>query len=392
MGPNQYQVTAGFGQRMLNSIIGIPIGIIMIIVGIGLLYWNEGRYDYSKLAKTAIEVPAGQPAPAGAQGKLVAIDGTAKSPEKLGDTYLKAGQYLLLRRVVEEYAWTEESHSHDNNGGSQTTTYTYQLKWTDDVADSSAFKQPDGHINPPKAIEDREFRVTSASMESYKLDMNLLNMPSPSRVDFTTANTVPSGLKLSGNALYNHDPQNPQPGDVRVSYEAVSNPFQGVVLGKLDGSTLSTFADNHNHTLFRLFSGNKDAAVSQLHNEFRLLLWIFRGAGFILIFIGLTLLVGPLTTLLDFFPTIGHIGGAIVAIIAFPVALLLSAVTILVGMIAHNPVALAITLILAAAVSVWWIRFHAGRHAARDAAVATAPAPDPAEPVQPTEPPAAPPA
>lgn len=364
MGPNQYSVTTGFGQRLLNSIIGIPIGLLLIIVGIGLLYWNEGRYDLSKLAKTAIEVPAGQTAPADAQGKLVAVDGTVSSPETLGDTYLKPGQYLGLRRVVEEYAWTEQSQTHDNGGGSQTTTYTYQLKWVDSVPDSSSFKQPDGHANPPKAIEDKDLRVGAASLGSYQLDTATLTLPSGSPVTLTPDNVVAAGLKLSDNELYNHDPANPQVGDVRVAYTAVANPFNGVVLGKLDGQAIGTFADAKGHSLYRLFSGNKDAAITQLHNEFRFLLWIFRAVGFVVIFVGLTMLVGPLTTLLDFFPTLGRIGGAVVGIIAFPVALLLSAVTIVVGMIAHNPVALAVTLVLAVVVSVLWIRFHAGRHAA----------------------------
>lgn len=377
MGPNQYSVTTGFGQRLLNSIIGIPIGLLLIIVGIGLLYWNEGRYDLSKLAKTAIEVPAGQTAPADAQGKLVAVDGTASSPESLGDTYLKPGKYLGLRRVVEEYAWTEQSQTHDNGGGSQTTTYTYQLKWVDSVPDSSNFKQPDGHANPAKAIEDKDLRVSQATLGSYQLDTATLTLPGGSPVTLTADNlTAADGLKLSDNKLYNHDPANPQVGDVRVSYTAVANPFNGVVLGKLDGQAIGTFADAKGHSLYRLFSGNKDAAVTQLHNEFRLLLWIFRAVGFVVIFVGLTMLVGPLTTLLDFFPTLGRIGGAVVGIIAFPVALLLSAVTIVVGMIAHNPVALAVTLVLAAVVSVLWIRFHAGRHAAAPAAAVP-----PAQPV-----------
>lgn len=86
------------------------------------------------------------------------------------------------------------------------------------------------------------------------------------------------------------------------------------------------------------------------------MLWIFRLVGFVAIWVGLLMVLGPLTAVSHFLPTLGHITGTVIATIAFPVALLLSVVTIVVGMIAHSPVALAISLAVAVGVSVWFIR------------------------------------
>jgi hypothetical protein len=68
------------------------------------------------------------------------------------------------------------------------------------------------------------------------------------------------------------------------------------------------------------------------------------------------MVLGPLTAIAHFLPTLGKITGAVVGTIAFPVALLLAGVTIIIGMIAHNPVALAVSLIAAVGVSIWFIR------------------------------------
>ena len=48
--------TKGWGSRILNSIKGVLVGFLMFIVSFGVLYWNEGRIDVSKIAETSIEI------------------------------------------------------------------------------------------------------------------------------------------------------------------------------------------------------------------------------------------------------------------------------------------------------------------------------------------------
>jgi hypothetical protein len=357
--------TKGFGQRILGSVIGIPIGLLLVAVGIGVLYWNEGRFDLSMLAKNAVEIQATQQAPSDAQGKIVAVKGNVTSNEQLGDTFLNPGSYLALKRTTEEYAWVEksESQSQGNTGGSETTTttYTYNTQWTENVADSANFKHREGHSNPPKTVPSETKRVSHASLGNYLLDFNSIDLPQFSQVALSAANTILTpGFTLTGdNNLYKGaNYATPQVGDIKINYSSVNNNFAGTAIGKLNGNSLESFVDAKNHRLYRLFTGSKQDALTTLHNEYRTKLWLFRGGGFLAVFIGLTMLLGPVTTLLSFFPTLGRIGSAAVATIAFPVALLLSGVTIIVGMIAHNPLVLTLALVLTTAASVYYIRMR----------------------------------
>lgn len=358
--------TQSFGQRIINSIIGIPLGLIAIVVGIGILYWNEGGFDLSQLAKNAIEIEATKEAPSSANGKLVAVRGNVNSKERLGDTYIQPREYLALKRTSEMYAWVEEtdSETQGNTGGSETTktTYTYKKQWSEDVADSSTFNQKDGHINPEKSIPSKTDRVSSANIGKYSLDFSTIGLPQFSNVTLDTKNIILGNqlILTDDNKIYKGVEYGaPQIGDIRIEYGAVKNNFNGTVFGKLNRDSLKTFSDDNDHQLYRLFSGSKQDAVKTLHDEYTSKLWLFRLGGFIAIFVGLTLLMGPLTTLLSFFPTLGRIGSAAVFTIALPVALLISGVTILIGIIAHNIVVLIITLLITIGISVFFIRRRA---------------------------------
>ena len=52
----------GFLSRLFSSIIGVFFGFLLIIGAVVLLYWNDGRYDISNLARTAIPANA-EPTP-----------------------------------------------------------------------------------------------------------------------------------------------------------------------------------------------------------------------------------------------------------------------------------------------------------------------------------------
>ena len=55
--------TTGYFQRIMNSLGGVVLGILLFLAAFILLYWNEGRVDLSQVAKTAIEIPALAPPP-----------------------------------------------------------------------------------------------------------------------------------------------------------------------------------------------------------------------------------------------------------------------------------------------------------------------------------------
>lgn len=139
-------------DRIVNSFLGMVLGVVLFFGSFFLLYWNEGRVDLSPVARTAVEISA-TTIDKSAQGNLVSMTGILTSPQLLSDDlFIKPGKYIALNRDVDMFAWVEhkETKTQKNNGGSETkiTTYTYAKEWTASPEDSSSFRHPQSHQNP----------------------------------------------------------------------------------------------------------------------------------------------------------------------------------------------------------------------------------------------------
>ncbi|MBI4975575.1 TMEM43 family protein [Candidatus Peregrinibacteria bacterium] len=364
---NQFSetTTTGYGSRIINSIKGIVFGFILFIASFGVLYWNEGRVDVSSIAKTAIDISTSKSAPSDANGKLVSVSGVVTSDEKLGDDlFLKPGDYLAVSRVSEMYAWIEksESKSEKNLGGSETTTttYSYSQGWTSSPSSTSSFKEPAGHENPVKTIEDAQKTVGSSRISTYDLDLSKMGLPNYEKLLLTKDNTdlTKQGV-LAGEYVYvgKGNSQTPQLGDMRISYTALKKNSQGTVFGKLDGQKISTYVDEKtNESLYRMFNGTRDESLKQMHSEYTMWLWIMRAVGFVMMWIGLASLFGPISVLLDVVPFFGSLSGAVIGLVTFVVALVLSVVTIFAAMILHSLVATIIAVVVAVAIVMFIIK------------------------------------
>jgi len=356
--PNQFTVTqtTGYGNRIMNSIAGVFFGILLFFGSFVVLYLNEGRFDYSTLAKTATDISSTSQADSSLNGKLISTSGTLSSNETVSDNlYLKAGNYIDVRRVVEMYAWKETSSSHtqQNVGGSQTTqtTYIYSTEWTDNPADSANFKDQAGHVNPSKSLGDSDDRVTAATIGNYNIDMPDVTMPVGTKIALDVSDTQNANLQngyvfISATPNSSDSVMSPQVGDLRVSYLAIPSGQSATVFGKLDEQNIDPYFSQDNHRLFQIFMTTRDQAIASLHSQYELWLWIFRGIGFLMMFFGLLMIVSPITTVLSILPILGEIGGMIFGLAVLPVALILTIVTILVSMIIHNLIALIVALVI----------------------------------------------
>jgi len=357
--PDQFTTvtTRGYGSRIFDSIKGVVFGFLLFVAAFGVLYWNEGRVDLSSIAKKSTEISSTTPSDGSANGTFVSTTGTVSSTEMLGDSlYLKPGAYLEVNRVPEMYAWTEEKteKKQSNTGGSETTTttYTYKMEWTAKPMNSSSFNQPTGHINPAMKLSAATNTVSELSVGVYKVDGKSVDLPAAVALDLTADNlNIPADAKISDNHIYvgGANPGAPVLGNERVSYKVVNGGFTGTVFGKAEGSKISRYTDEQGNALYRVFDGDRAASLAQMHGEFVLALWLFRLLGFMMMWIGLGLILGPVGIILDFFPILGSIGKAAISLITFPVALVLSVITIVVSMLLHSIVALLIVLGLALA-------------------------------------------
>jgi len=175
--------TTGYGRRIGNSVKGVLVGILMIVVGTGLLWWNEGRTVkmHSDLAEVGSNVQSVEADTIDAvnEGKLIHINGVVATENGVRDPLFKvADDGLILHRIVEMYQWkeTKKTVKKENLGGSETnnTTYTYDKVWDSRVLKSDKYFQ-DGHENPSKKYHSGKFPARDARLLAFRISQEQLS-------------------------------------------------------------------------------------------------------------------------------------------------------------------------------------------------------------------------
>ena len=169
--------------------------------------------------------------------------------------------------------------------------------------------------------------------------------------------TLPSALagkgQASGGTIYlGRDPGTPQIGDTRVSFEEV-RPMDISLVARQVNSTFEPYQARAGGTIELLESGTHSAGAmfQQAQKSNTILTWALRAGGLFLMFIGLQLILGPLSVLADVVPLFGTIVGAGTGLIAGLLAAVLSFCTIAVAWIVYRPLIGIIMLAAAGAVA-----------------------------------------
>lgn len=343
----------GYGKRIVGSFLGVIFGIGLFFGSFVVLYMNEGRVDVSKIASTAALVSAEGNTEV-AEGSLVYVSGEVITDEQVaGDTYLNAGDYVAVERVVEMYSWVEETDTKTtkNVGGSETTetTYNYVNEWTASPQDASDFYDS-SYYNPPKSVENDTNMSSSVHVGVYSVSMDAVTLPA-----MTPLALSEEMLTLSGDAEFvsnyvfigSGTLTSPVVGDVRVSYNVLNSGTDVTLFGKLSGASVMNYTDESTGmNLYRMFVGSYDAAIAQMHGEYVTMMWLMRLLGFVMMWGGMMLVLGPISTLLDVLPAFGSVSRFILGAITFVIALVLSLVTIAVSMLFHSLIAVIIAAVL----------------------------------------------
>lgn len=375
-------VTEGWGSRLGTSLRGIIGGIAMFIAGFPLLWWNEG--NTIKTAKAleegeancvAIESPA-QIDPAN-EGLLVHMTGIADTETTLtdGEFGISEEKAIRLNRTVEMYQWQENSHTTEkkNVGGSvtKTTTYTYEKVWSEQAIDSSSFKEA-GHDNPGyMEFESRSEQASSVTFGAFRLAKDQIDrirgeQPYAFARDFVCPI---ERVKVSGNMIYIPNTETrsnalnqrdvlaqPRIGDMRAKFTVVK-PHEVSLVAKQHGDTFVSYTAKNGKRVSLMAEGVKDKAEmfadAQSANSIRC--WLIRLGGFILMFLGISAILKPLSVVLDVLPILGNIAEVGISIVAFAVAGVCSLVTIAVAWLFYRPV-VGILLLVAAGGLVYWFK------------------------------------
>ncbi len=379
MSDNFTEIThSSWGGRILGSIGGMFIGVILAIVAVPLLFWNEGRTIKTTRALEEASANFAVVSPESVQpaheGKLVYVSGPAETSEVLHDPiYGISANALILSRTAEMYQWEqkESSHKEKNLGGSEdtVTTYSYVKGWHAEHIDSSQFKHPEGHLNPTSSSAvNSTFTAGQAHLGAFSLPGALLGQLSadePLPLGEKDLAKLPASIRgnahLSGTEIYiGRDPATEQIGDVRVSFKTLS---PGVVslIAQQTGKTFAPYVAKSGKTVERIEKGPVSAAEMFAHakSENRVIAWIVRGGGFFIMFLGFTLVTRPVSVLGDIIPFIGSLIEAGAAFFGFAAALLVSSVTVAVAWFAYRP--LLSGSLVAAALLVWYLLHRAHR-------------------------------
>lgn len=336
-------------QRLGNSFFGMLIGIVLIVAGCWLLFWNDGRAVDAERglkagAREVISLTQPRVDPAN-EGKLVHLSGPTASPGTITDpaTGVQFPNALLVARKVEMFQWvqTAQSTTKDKVGGTQetTTTYTYTKQWSDMPQDSSTFAQPDGHTNPEMPFSSERLVAADATLGGFRLAQRLIDMLG----DGTAATpAAPDGWRAEGGGLLRGTgtATEPQLGDLRVTYATIqAGTVVSVVAAQAGAELVPWTRRGTNYEVYLSTEGAVPAGqmIAQQRENEQVLTWILRAVGTIMNMIGFGLLLGPLKALANVFPPLAGLVGGGVGLVAMALGLPLSLIVIATAWLVFRP-------------------------------------------------------
>ena len=328
-------------EKIKNSFGGVIAGIVMIIIGTILLWWNEGENvknikSTNELEKVAIELKDTK-VDSKNEGKAVLVAGDLN----VVDDSVKDDEFMLsiktakLSRYVDVYQWEETSDT-DSDGH---TTYHYEKKWvTNHINDSSNFHES-GHDNP-KSIRYAfmDYSADTVKVGDFKLtDEQVNGFDTEEQLSGENA-TLPEGYTYKDGYVTNAG-ETPEVGNVRI-YWKYNNWKEVTVLAVQKGDTFADFVSKEGRHINYVSEGRKTLAeaIENIRSGDKMMKWLFRGIGALLIIFGYMAILNPLSTLASFVPILGGIVGGVLNLIAFAIGLAHSFIVIAIAWFRFRPI------------------------------------------------------
>jgi len=343
-------------QRFGDALMGVLIGLVLFVVSILLLVWNEGQAVSAAMAwedgqKQVVSITPNLVDPAN-QDKLVHVTGLATTDEVLVDPNLGVtAKALQLERHVEMYQWMEKKEEiirKKSDGGEETVrTYTYSKQWYGPMINSQNFGEPGEHQNPTHtAYPPWQWSAKKVTLGEFQLSVPVraINASEALPIEPAALDRVDKAnkarLTVSNGGFFLGDPTNPQIGDLRISYR-VTLPTTVSLLAKQVGNSLEPFEQTiagrryTNRMQIGTHSAEEMFAATEGVNAQRT--WLVRLIGYVFMAAGIGMVFKPLVVMADVVPFIGNLLGMGVAFVAGLLALPLTLTTIALGWIFYRP-------------------------------------------------------
>lgn len=367
MGDEIVEVTErGYFSRIIESIKGVLVGLVLFLASFVLLFWNEGRAvqtakSLDEGSASVVSVPA-ETVTAANEGKLVHLSGNVTTTESLiDDDFGISVQALRLTRAVEMYQWEqkkeEETRKKLGGGEEKVTKFTYTKVWARRALKSSEFKEPAGHSNPSELPYKAVDRVAQgATTGAFRVPPTVLEklskfeaLPATEGQLVKLTGSVRARAKVRDSMLYvANDPSVPEVGDFRVSFQIVK-PLMVSLVAKQVGNSFASYQAKAGDEILLVEPGAVASATmfKSAQDANASLTWILRLVGWLVMSIGLTMMLKPIAVVADFIPAVGSFVGFGAFLFSIVLASALSLMTIAVAWIAVRPV-LGIGILLAA--------------------------------------------
>ncbi len=334
---------------------GVLTGILMVIIGTGVLWWNEGNNvrnikTTDEVEKNVVEITSNSDC-AKYAGQLVAVgDKFTIEDKEVSDSAFEVSLHTAsLIRVVEMYQWDEDSDTDDDG----VTTYSYDGVWRENLINSSSFH--DSRYKNPSSMpyKSDSFYAKKIILGNFTLNKSQIMQMSADTVRIPSADTVkmPEGYKTDGEYVTNSaNLSSPKIGDIRISWKY--NDWDEVsLIAKVNGNGFVSYVSKSGKDVNYVYEGVRSAAemIEAQRNQDKLMKWIFRLIGALLIFLGYMSFISPLTKLVSYIPILGNVVNFMFVLVIFLLSLIQSLLVILIAWFRYRPV-LSICLLAACAV------------------------------------------
>eukprot|EP01060_Flectonema_neradi_P038761 TRINITY_DN824_c0_g1_i2.p1 TRINITY_DN824_c0_g1~~TRINITY_DN824_c0_g1_i2.p1 ORF type:complete len:379 (+),score=74.74 TRINITY_DN824_c0_g1_i2:51-1187(+) len=344
-GPHSFtEVThEGALQGAGNSMCGMVVGLVLMFAASpALLWWNEGSAvrvaEELDHLKTNIQyLDPNNMNHNIAPGSAVYIQGHIE-PTTCTDTVDNVAvsfQCVTAKRNTEMFQWIEHVHTREQPDGRGGKTKIKDYSYTQGWSSSRSSHQRSGHENPT------QIPSTTISQGDVKLGAFMASSDITSELPMRThrlqAKDVSDSSYLLGDQIYLGNRRQPQIGDHKISY--VSFPgglVSSIAILQHDGR-LTRPAKQSVLPLVDEGAVTADELIEYALNKNTMLTWLCRFCGMVLMYIGMSLAISPLTKLVDYIPLVGGLINFVAGTIVLLSAILVSCVIIAVAWIAVRP-------------------------------------------------------
>ena len=345
---------------------GVLAGLLLLVVGVGILWNNEGRAVKTQSAineakKNYIDVSSTK-IDSKNDGKLVATKGKINldSATAIKDTKFNvSAKAARMERKVEMYQWVESCETDEDDN----KTCKYEKEWSDKLIDSSDFEKS-GHDNPTSMPYDSEvYTAENVKVGEFVLPEELINSLSYNKkkdyddLSVEYQNNV-TGIKIDGNYLTNVVDDTPEIGNVRISYEYLTEENVSIMAVQT-GDTFEAFTSKKGKDIYKIVKGNKTGIqiLEQMTKTNKTFKWFLRFLGIFLIVSAFGTMFSFINNLANKVPVLGNIVNGATGLISGVLGIAISLVVIAIAWFRFRPL-LSVALIVVVAGLLVFLKFY----------------------------------